>query len=192
MTEQPDTASLLAELVDLLQLEYDALPVYSLAISALKRSDHRDALAAFRDDHQRHVDALTPLIRDLGGIPLPLPHLPTGLFKLAVQAAALPGGDRAILLAFKSNEWQSRAKYGRHAGRPHAPQVAELLSRHAADESRHYAWVCGALEEMRTGTDTLTGAAFDLFARIHGTNADLVEAAGRAALEATVRMTRAA
>ena len=192
MTDRNDTAALLAELNDLLQLEYDALPVYGLAIAALRRPEYRDVLAEFRDDHRRHVQELSRLIRDLGGIRLPLPHMPTGLFKLAVQAAALPGGDRAILLAFKSNEWQSRAKYARHAGRDHPADIAAVLERNATDEARHYAWACATLDELNCGSGTFVGSATDLFARIHGTNADVVEAAGRAALEATVRLTRAA
>ena len=192
MNDRHDSAALIAELADLLQLEYDALPVYGLAIAALRRAEYRDALADFRDDHQRHIRELTRLIRDLGGIRLPLPHLPTGLLKLAVQVAALPGGDRAILLAFKSNEWQSKAKYARHAGRAHPPEVAALLERNATDEARHYAWVCATLDELRCGSGSLVGAATDVFARVHGTNADLIEATGRAALEATVRLTRAA
>ncbi|HYH38820.1 MAG TPA: ferritin-like domain-containing protein [Azospirillum sp.] len=192
MTAHTSTPALLAELADLLQLEYDALPVYGLAIAALRTPAYRDALAGFRDDHQRHIRELSALIRDLGGVRLPLPHLPTGLFKLAVQATALPAGDAAILLAFKSNEWQSKAKYARHAAREHPPEVAALLRRNAADEAKHYAWVCGALDELRCGSGSLIGAATDVFARIHGTNADVVEAAGRAALEASVRLTRAA
>ena len=188
----PDDAGLIAELTDLLQLEYDALPVYTLAIATLREPEYRDALAEFRDDHRRHIRDLTRLVRELGGVPLPMPHLPTGLFKLAVQAAALPGGDRAILLAFKSNEWQSRTKYARHADRPHSSEVADLLRRHAGDEARHYDWASDTLDSLGLGNRSLVGVATSVFARIHGTNADVVEAAGRAALEATVRMSRSA
>ncbi|HEY0833936.1 MAG TPA: ferritin-like domain-containing protein [Azospirillum sp.] len=189
---RPDTAALIAELIDLLQLEYDALPVYTLAISAVGRSEVRDALASFRDDHQRHIRDLSALLRDLGGMRVPLPHLPTGLLKLGVQAAALPGGDRAILLAFKSNEWQSKAKYARHAARPHPPEVADVLRRNAGDEARHYAWACHTLDALGCGSGSLVGAATDVFARVHGTNADVIEAAGRGVLEATTRLVRTA
>lgn len=191
-TEGPpgDNASLLADLTDLLQLEFDALPAYSVAIAGLRRPDLRDALEAFRTDHERHVHDLSAHIRRSGGIPLTLPHLPTGLLKLAVQMAGLPGGDRAVLLAFVSNEWQSQEKYARYAARPYAPELAALLQRHAADEARHYAWACGALEELGCGSDTAIGRATQAFARIHGTTADTMEALGRTALEAAVRAFR--
>ncbi len=123
-------------------------------------------------------------------MPLALPHLPTGLLKLAVQMAGLPGGDRAVLLAFVSNEWQSQEKYARYAARPYPPELSALLRRHAADEARHYAWACGALEELGCGAGTAVGQATQAFARLHGTTADALEAFNRSALEATVRALR--
>ncbi len=185
-----DSAALLADLTDLLQLEYDALPAYSVAIAGLRRPDLRETLGAYRADHERHVHDLSAQIRRLGGVPLALPHLPTGLLKLAVQMSGLAGGDRAVLLAFVSNEWQSQEKYARYAARPYPPELAALLQRHAADEARHYAWACGALEELGCGAGTAVGQATQAFARLHGTTADALEAFNRSALEATVRALR--
>ncbi len=188
----PDAAALQAELTDLLQLEHDALPAYSVAIMALRDPRLREELRAHRADHERHVEDLSALIRARGGLPLRLPHMPTGLFKLAVQAAGAPGGDRWVLLAFVSNEWQSQEKYARHAARPHDPDVAALLRRHADDEARHYAWALDTLEAMGCGTGTPVGRMTTAFARFHGSTADAVESAGRAALETVVRTLRAA
>jgi rubrerythrin len=190
--EHLDGIGLVAMLNDLLQLEHDALPAYQIAIAGLRNPAQRDRLLAFRDDHRRHVDELTALIQAHGGVPLRLPHLPTGIFKLLVQMAGLPGGDRAILLAFKANEWQSQEKYGRRAAEDtgHAPELAAFLRRAAEDEARHYAWVCDALEGMGVGRGTLLGAANSAFARFHGTLADGIEGAGRLALEAMARVTR--
>ncbi len=182
-----DHAALIADLTDLLQLEHDALPAYSVAIAGLRRPDLRETLEAYREDHERHVRDLSAQIRRLGGVPLGLPHLPTGLLKLGVQMLGLPGGDRAVLLAFVSNEWQSQEKYARYAARPYPPELSALLGRHAADEARHYAWACGALEAMGCGAGTAIGQATQAFARLHGTTADAVEAFNRTALEATVR-----
>ena len=182
-----DRAALLADLTDLLQLEYDALPAYSVAIAGLRRPDLRETLESYRADHERHVHDLSAHIRRLGGVPLTMPHLPTGLLKLAVQMAGLPGGDRSVLLAFVSNEWQSQEKYARYAARPHPPELAVLLRRHAADEARHYAWACEALEGLGCGSDTPVGRATQTFARFHGTTADAIEALGRTMMETTVR-----
>ena len=185
-----DNAALIADLTDLLQLEFDALPAYTVAIAGLRRPDLRETLTSFRADHERHAHDLSAHIRRLGGIPLALPHLPTGLLKLGVQMAGLPGGDRTVLLAFVSNEWQSQEKYARYAARPYPLELAALVQRHAADEARHYAWACGALEGLGCGADTPVGRATQAFARVHGTTADTFEALGRTALEVTVRAFR--
>ena len=185
-----DEAAIVADLIDLLQLEFDALPAYSVAIAGLRRPDLRGTLEAHRADHERHVSDLSAHIRRLGGVPLALPHLPTGLLKLGVQMAGLAGDDRAILLAFAANEWQSQEKYARYAARPYPPELAALLQRHAADEARHYDWACGTLEALGCGADTPVGGATQAFARFHGTTADTIEALGRMALEATIRAFR--
>ena len=186
----PHPAALLADLTDLLQLEYDVLPSYALAIAGLREPALREELGAFRREHEAHAQLLAAEIRALGGLPLPLPHLPTGLLKLGVQMAGLPGGDRTVLLAFAANEWQSQEKYARYAARPYPADLSALLRRHAADEARHYAWACGALEGLGCGADTPVGQATQAFARLHGTTADTIEALGRGAIEATVRALR--
>jgi rubrerythrin len=185
--------ALIATLNDLLQLEHDALPAYALAIAGLHDLERREALKGFREDHLRHVSELTGLIRARGGLPLALPHVPTGLLKLAVQASGLPGGDQALLLAFRANEWQSREKYGRlAAGGGHDAEVTAVLQRATADEARHYAWAVEMLDQMGLGDATAVGKANAAFARLHGTVAETIEAAGRVGLEALVRLRVAA
>jgi hypothetical protein len=188
------TPALIADLNDLLKLDCDALPTYTLALMAVRDPAHKEALRDFRADHHRHVRDLAALIRDLGGLPIRLPHVPTGLLKLGVQAFAVPGGDRAVLLAFKSNERQVRDKYARHAralqGAP--PEVTALVGRNADDEARHYAWVSQTLDALGVGRGTAIGAAASTFARFHGMNADLIEAAERIGLVTIERLRRRA
>ena len=61
-----DESARIAALNDLLQLEHDALPAYTLAIAGLRDPTHRARLEAFRDDHRRHVRELSILIRQRG------------------------------------------------------------------------------------------------------------------------------
>lgn len=190
MATTQSEAQLVTELNDLLQLDHDAVQAYSLAIDGLGSSEHRETLIRFRGDHERHLRYLTELIEAHGGIPIQLSHLPTGPMKLAVQAVGNAGGDREVLLAFKSNERQVRDKYRRLADRPHAPDVAEVLNRNAADEERHYAWVSQVLEGMGAGRDTTIGRAEAAFETVHGRSADMVEGAERAMMGGGERLRR--
>jgi hypothetical protein len=173
-------ADLIAELNDLLQLDHDAVQAYTLAIDNLEDEGLRQTLRGFRGDHERHIEELTWLIRNHGGMPMELAHIPTGFFKLAVQKAGTLGGDKGILLAYKANEGQVRDKYQRHALRPDHPEgIAEVLRGAAADEDRHYTWVVDTLTAMGVDPESATGRVEETFERVHGRTADAVEAAGR-------------
>jgi rubrerythrin len=184
----PTGAALIAELQDLLSLDHDAVQAYSIAIGQIASPEYREALAGFRGDHQRHIDRLSELIRAHGGVPVEAPH-PTGVFKAAMQALGGMGGDRAVLLAFKTNEGQVRDKYRRHAQGPHDPGAAAVIRQAAADEERHYAWVSEALEAMDAGPGTLPGALQSAAETVQGRAADAAESAGRRAAEVVGRMT---
>jgi hypothetical protein len=177
-----DTA-LVAELNDLLRLNHDALHAYGVAIRSLRSDEYRATVERFRAGHERNVSELSRLVREYGGVPAELPHLPTGAFKLAVQAIGAAGGDRAILLAFKANERQGRDKYRAATRRPYPPEVIAVLSRHAADEVRHYAWALTTLDDLGAGADTLTGT-FERVVEIGSARmADVVESAERQAID---------
>jgi len=176
-------ASLVAELNDLLQLDHDAVQAYGIAIEAVEDERLRETLIAFRGDHERHIDELTELIRAHGGIPIETAHIPTGMFKAAVQRAGAARGDRALMLAFKANERQVRDKYRRHADAPHPPEVRAVLARAAADEERHYAWALEVLDDLCAGTDTVIGRIEGGFERGHKAVADAVEDAERRVME---------
>ena len=180
----PEGAELIAELNDLLALDHDAVQAYSLAIGAISNAEYRETLAGFRGDHQRHIDLLTQLIRHHGGMPVELPHLPTGAFKLAVQALGTLGDDRAVLMTFKANEAQARDKYRRHADRPHTTAVSVALRAAAADEERHYEWVDEVLRGLGVEPGGLLDTVQGAFETVHGHTADAVEAAGRRVAQA--------
>jgi rubrerythrin len=168
-------AALLAELNDLLALDHDAIEAYSLAIGRVSRAEYREALAGFRGDHKRHVDQLTELIRQRGGVPVQLPHIPTGFFKAAIQALGTLGDDRAVLLAWKTNEGQVRDKYRRYATEVHDPAVGAIVTRAADDEDRHYAWGEQTLAQLGVREGTLTHTAQGAVEAVHGRVADAVE-----------------
>lgn len=146
----------IATLNDLLQLDHDAVGAYGIAIDALTVEAHRQTLRAFRADHERHIEEITRLIQDRGGKPIQAPHLPTGVFKLAVQKAGALGGQTALLLAFKANERQGRDKYRRVAESSDDLEVADVLARAADDEVRHYDWATRTLIEMGVAPDSTT------------------------------------
>ena len=146
----------IATLNDLLQLDHDAVGAYGIAIHAAADEAQRQTLREFRADHERHIEEITRLIQDRGGKPLQSPHLPTSVVKLAVQKAGALGGPKAMLLAFKANERQSRDKFRRAAENADDLEVADVLARAADDEIRHYDWAVRTLLELGVSPDSTT------------------------------------
>lgn len=146
----------IAMLNDLLQLDHDAVGAYAIAINATTDDSRRETLRGFRADHERHIEEVTRLIQDRGGKPIQSPHMPTGVFKLAVQKAGAMGGETALLLAFKANERQGRDKYRRAAENSDDLEVADVLGRASEDEIRHYDWAVRTLQELGVSPDSTT------------------------------------
>jgi rubrerythrin len=189
-TQTRSDAQIVALLNDLLQLDHDAVQAYTMAIGGIQNPDYRQTLTRFRGDHERHIRDLTELIERHEGIPVQLSHVPTGAFKLAVQAAGNLGSDREVLLAFKSNERQVRDKYNRLAEDANTPDIAEVLHRNAADEEKHYQWVANTLEKLNAGSGTTAGRMGQAFETVHARNADMVEGIGRKGFEQVERIRR--
>ena len=183
---------MLAQLNDLLQLDHDAVGAYEVAIESLQSPAYRHALQRFKRDHERHVEELTQLITERGGTPVQLPHLPTGMFKLAMQQAGrLAGGDRGVLLAFRTNERQVRDKYRRLAEASEDLVLADVVARGADDEAKHYGWVVTVLEELGVTSDSSLGRAERVIEVANARLVDAAERVERGAMEATERFKRA-
>ena len=186
---------LTSNLNDLLQSDVDAVQAYALVIRQLESSVRKQAVRRYQADHKRHITALKALIRKYGGAPIALSHIPTGPFKLAMQAMGSVGGDKAVLLAFKSNERQGRDKYARAAAKKGLPaDVARVLKRGAADEERHYRWAERSLERLHAGRRTAVGKVAGAMEVVNARTVDVVEEAEKpimTAVEATRRGVRA-
>ena len=185
---------LVASLNDLLQLDVDAVQAYALAIRQLESSVRKETVRRYQADHKRHISELKRLIRAYGGTPIAVSHIPTGPFKLAMQATASLGGDRAVLLAFKTNERAGRDKYRRAADQAGlAADVARVLKRAAADEERHYRWAEKALERLGAGRRTAVGKTAGVVEAVSATTVGAIEEAEKpvmAAVEATARVSK--
>jgi rubrerythrin len=142
----PATAEILEGLNDLLQLDHDAVGAYQIAMEKLNDRDHADQIAGFRRDHERHIRELNELISELGGTPKNHPHA-TGPFKLALQSLGALAGDKGVLMAFRTNELQVRAKYDSYASKANQwpTHIKRIVDACALDEERHFSWVSRVL-----------------------------------------------
>lgn len=125
----------------LVELDYDAIEAYKAAIDRLDDSDDKEQLRGFLADHQRHVTELTPVVAQLGGNAAKGPDVKRWLTKGKVVILGL-AGDKAVLLAMKTNEDDTNTAYERAVARDDlTPDVQRILEKNLADERRHRAWI---------------------------------------------------
>lgn len=140
------SAEVLDGLNDLLQLDHDAIGAYEIAMEKLEDRDAAAMIAGFRRDHERHVRNLNEAILRLGGTPNDEPHA-TAPLKMALQSLGGVGGDKGLLMAWRTNELQVRTKYDSYASLANRwpADIKRLIDENALDEERHYQWVVGVL-----------------------------------------------
>jgi uncharacterized protein (TIGR02284 family) len=135
-------------LKSLIALDYDAVEAYQAAIDRLENSEYKQKLSEFRDDHLRHTRELSDIARQLGIDP---PHGPDMKVAVARGKVVLMNlfGDRAILMAMKTNEEDTNTAYDRASNHHDLPPIAvNVIQRAYADERRHRAWIVATLEKL--------------------------------------------
>ena len=148
---EPDVLSMLN---DLIELDYDAAEAYEAAIERLDDPDSKSNLQTFRDDHLRHTQELSTVVRDLGGDPPTEGDFKAVLTKGKVVIAGL-GGDVAVLRAMKSNEDDTNTAYERAVARDElTDDIIDLLQRNLDDERRHRAWIVRRIDELQRPSET--------------------------------------
>lgn len=144
--KQKDLTSLLNALIE---LDLDAVEAYQAAIDRLEDADDKRNLTNFMGDHERHVRELQPLVEELGGKPADEADIKQILTKGKVVLASL-AGDRAILMAMKTNEEDTNTAYERAVQRDDLPaHMRAVIARNREDERRHLAYIERRLEAFQ-------------------------------------------
>jgi rubrerythrin len=151
------------DLINLVQLDIDAILAYNQAIDGVEESDIRQTLASFRADHDRHVSDLSSVITRLGGTPPSMERDFKGFFIEGMTAIAGKIGTRSALMAMAGNETLTNARYQAAQSYEAPDDVRLILQRNLADEQRHIRYIQQTLAEKfgvaETEDATKTSAA---------------------------------
>ncbi len=152
---QKDVATLLNGLIE---LDLDAVEAYRVAVDRIDDEADKAQLTEFMADHQRHAVDLQALVAELGSEPVRKPDIKRVLTKGKVLLAAI-AGDRAILLAMKTNEDDTNDAYDRALGRDDlSVHVRNVLDKNREDERRHRAFIEQRLDEIEGEKEVQEGA----------------------------------
>ena len=147
MSDVLDENQINEKLIDLIELDYDAISAYKQAIDRIDNAAHKTKLLEFMADHERHVSELSDVIRQQGGKAPDSGDFKQVLTSGKVKIADMVGDDEAILKAMKSNEDQTTSKYESMVQENFPAPVHKLMEKGLADERKHRAWIEAALEK---------------------------------------------
>ena len=136
---QDDFASALEKL---LELEFDAAEAYEAAFERLKNEEYKEKIKSFKEDHHRHISAISELLKNHGFTP---PTGPSTAHQWMTKGKVVIGGlmgDLAILRAMRSNEIDTNTAYERmHLHEQAWADAKDLLREGLKDEQRHKKWL---------------------------------------------------
>lgn len=145
MATVTDSKEIIADLSDVIPLDYDAIAAYQSAIERLDDASYKAKLTEFLADHERHVEELGEAVRREGGHPPTEGDAKKRLTKGKVILADL-FGDEAILKAMRANEEVTNTKYEEAVETGYAENIQAILRQGLADERRHKDWLVSILE----------------------------------------------
>jgi hypothetical protein len=140
MTTATDSKELISDLSDLIELDYDAIAAYKIAIERLEKTSYKRKLTEFLGDHERHVVDLGKAVRKEGGTP-PTEGGAMQIMTTGKVVLAELFGDEAILKAMLANEGVTNTKYEEAAATGYPVPIGALVRKGLADERRHKDWL---------------------------------------------------
>lgn len=142
------TSTELATLIEnFIYLERDAIAAYDATAERLTDPRLKEKIAAFREDHHRHLDELLKLAAKHGAEAPAEGDMKQVLTTGKVKLASMVGGDGAILQAMSTNETDTISAYESGCKNEAVPpEDRAIFERGLADERRHKEWMLSAAE----------------------------------------------
>ena len=129
-------------LKELVELDYDAVEAYEAAINRLGEATYIEKLKEFKEDHLRHIEELSGLLKDHNEEPPTGPSLAKQWLTKGKVILANLVGDDATLSAMSSNETDTNKAYERMQDYQDIwEEAVDILKRGLEDERRHKAWL---------------------------------------------------
>ena len=139
---------IVGQLRDLIHLDGDASHAYDQALQRIDHPGLREELAAFADEHRRHVAALADLMRAFGAEPPARDRDFRGFLLEGFTTLRSLTGVQGALEAMQSNEILTNNRYA-EANRLDFPRdVRRVVERHFEDERRHLGRIKQLLDEL--------------------------------------------
>jgi uncharacterized protein (TIGR02284 family) len=139
-----DLNRMIERLNDLIALDFDAVGAYEAAINRIDVESLRMSLREFQRDHERHIQDLSRVVTQLGGMPRRKPDA-KGFILKGFTAVTSMMGNEAALQAMRGNEALTNRTYRMALDEDWSDEARIIIERNYSDEQRHLAFIENAL-----------------------------------------------
>jgi uncharacterized protein (TIGR02284 family) len=130
------------KLKSLVKLDIDAAAAYEEALDHIETPSIHKTINLYMDDHRRHVDALSDLLRNAGEVPPERTKDIKGFFIEGFTAVRSAMGEDGALKALLSNEKITNRKYhDAYENWDLDPEALAVVSDNYEDERRHLSYI---------------------------------------------------
>ncbi|MBD3316704.1 MAG: DUF2383 domain-containing protein [Chitinivibrionales bacterium] len=137
-----DSKETARKLNSLIQLDADAVAAYDQAIEHIDETGIREQLERYRDDHKRHISALSEAVKGLGEDPVKPKKDFAGFVIEGFTRIRSIGGAQGALKAMETNERLTNKRYAdatKWSGLD--PKVHEIIQTNYEDERKHLTYL---------------------------------------------------
>ena len=139
-----DLNRMIERLNNLIALDHDAVGAYEAAINRIDVESLRMSLRGFQADHERHIQDLSRVVKQLGGTPRTKPDA-KGFILKGFTAVTSMMGNEAALQAMRGNELLTNRTYRMALDEEWSDETRAIIERNFSDEQRHLAFIEQAL-----------------------------------------------
>ncbi|MFW5774877.1 MAG: DUF2383 domain-containing protein [Chitinivibrionales bacterium] len=136
------------KLSSLVQLDIDAAHAYGQAIDKIDIPEVKQTLGTYKQDHEKHVDALSKIIRDMGDVPPEKGRDFKGFMIEGFTALMSLTGDKNAITAMENNEKLTNKKYSEALGwQELTPEAKLVVEGNYKDEQQHLSYIQKIISE---------------------------------------------
>jgi rubrerythrin len=136
-------------LIELAELDYDAVEAYKKAIENIKNTSFREKLKSFMEDHEKHVKEINNILKSNNRDTVDKPSGKQYLTKGKVMLADMIGDDKTILKAMLSNEEDTVTAYEKVKKHKNMwDDSIDLINKGVEDEHKHREWISNTINSL--------------------------------------------
>lgn len=132
-----------------MQLDIDDAHAYEQVISNLEDEDLKSKFQEFKKDHERHIQEISTLIKEMEGVPPEYSRDFKGYLISGYTAIRSMMGTKGALEAMQTNEKMTVKRYEEALQKNLSSKVRDLLTRNFQDERRHLSFIETVLLSQR-------------------------------------------